>query len=58
MEEKFFFQYHLYLDFYTCMSYPITERKWMIERFISQKNKENEQMESERRKAKAQARKK
>lgn len=58
MEEVFFFQYHLHMDKYTCMSYDITERKWMIERFIQQKNKENEQMESERRKAKAAAKRK
>ena len=57
MEEIFFFQYHLHLDKYACMSYPIIERKWLIERFIQQKNKENEQIEAERRKAKAQAKK-
>ncbi len=58
MEEIFFFQYHLHLDKPTCMSYEITERKWLIERFIQQKNKENEQMEAERRKAKANAKRK
>ena len=35
-----------------CMSLPINERKWMEERFVTQKNKENEQMEAERRKVK------
>ena len=58
MEEVFFFQYHMHLDRNTVMTYPLTERKWLIERFIQQKNKENEQMEVERRKAKAQARRK
>ena len=58
MEEIFFFQYHLHLDKHTCMSYEITERKWLIERFVQQKNKENEQMEAERRKAKANAKRK
>jgi hypothetical protein len=29
---------------------PINERKWMIERFIQQKNRENEAMEAARKK--------
>jgi hypothetical protein len=29
---------------------PINERKWMIERFMAQKKKEDEQMEAARRK--------
>ena len=58
MEEIFFFQYHLHLDKQKAMSYEITERKWMIERFIQQKTKENEQMEAERRKAKSAAKRK
>ncbi len=33
------------------MQLPINERKWMVERFVSQKSKESEQMEAERRKA-------
>lgn len=45
MEEIFFFQYHLHQDRYTTLSMPIYERKWMIERFIQQKNKENDAME-------------
>ena len=36
---------------------PINERKWMIQRFIDQKQKENDAMEAERRKAKSRARK-
>jgi hypothetical protein len=36
-----------------CMSLPIDLRKWLINRFIKQKEKENEQMEAERRKAKS-----
>jgi hypothetical protein len=35
-----------------CMSLPIDLRKWLINRFIMQKEKENEQMEAERRKIK------
>ena len=34
------------------MCLPINERKWLIERFIQQKEKENEAMESARKKAK------
>jgi len=58
MEEEFFFVYHLHVMREEFLKYPITERKWLIERFIQQKNKENEQMEAERRKAKAMARRK
>lgn len=51
MEEKFFFVYHL-AGVKDSMRLPINERKWMIERFIKQKNKENEAMEAAKRKAK------
>ena len=34
------------------MRLPINLRKWLIQRFVDQKEKENEQMEAERRKAK------
>ena len=40
------------MDFFTCMKMPINERKWMIERFIKQKNQENEALEKARKKAK------
>lgn len=52
MEEKFFFQYHMHLAWHHCERMPINERKWMIERFIKQKNRENEAVESAKRKAK------
>lgn len=35
------------------MQLPINLRKWLIQRFIQQKEKENEQIEAERRKAKS-----
>lgn len=35
------------------MSLPINERKWIISRFIQQKEKENEAIEAARRKAKS-----
>jgi len=37
------------------MALEIMERKWLIQRFIEQKQKENDAMEAERRKAKARA---
>lgn len=44
--------YHLRQSRDNFLSLPINQRKWMIERFITQKDKENEAMESARRKAK------
>lgn len=55
MEEKFFFIYHLRMHPWLSMCMPVNERKWMIERFIQQKERENEAMEAARRKAQAQA---
>jgi hypothetical protein len=53
MEEVFFFVYHLHMGRDDALRLPINERKWMIERFIQQKQKENEAVEAERRKAKS-----
>lgn len=52
MEEKFFFQYHLHMDWDRSMQLAIYERKWMIDRFIQQKEKENAAIQSAKRKAK------
>jgi hypothetical protein len=52
MEEMFFFQYHMHMSRYDSMTLPVYERKWMIHRFITQKEKENEAMEKARKKAK------
>lgn len=52
MEELFFFMYHMNQSRDHFMTLPINERKWLIERFIQQKEKENEALESARRKAK------
>lgn len=52
MEEIFFFMYHMKVDRDKCMSYTINERKWLIERFLLQKEKENEAMERARAKPK------
>lgn len=42
MEELFFFQYHMHMSKQDCMCLPVHERKWLIQRFIEQKKKENE----------------
>jgi hypothetical protein len=52
-EEVFFFQYNLKLPMSGSMSLPINLRKWMIERFIEQKENENQAMEASRRKVKS-----
>jgi len=49
MEEVFFFTYHLHQSREVTLRMPINERKWMIERFIMQKTRENEAMEAARR---------
>jgi len=41
---------------FDCMRLQIHERKFLIERFIEQKNKEHEEMEKEKRKASAKRR--
>ena len=46
MEEKFFFLYHMHCDWDSSMKMPINERKWMIERFIQQKDRENQAIQS------------
>lgn len=53
MEEMFFFMYHLRQSREDFLALPINERKWMIERFIKQKDTENDAMESAKRKAKS-----
>jgi hypothetical protein len=42
MEELFFFMYHLGRSKEDCWTLPVHERKWIVQRFISQKQKENE----------------
>lgn len=51
-EEIFFFQYFLKLPYRYCMQLPINLRKWMVERFIDQKEKEQAALEAERKKKK------
>jgi hypothetical protein len=54
MEETFFFMYHLHRGRKDVMQMPINERKWVVERFIQQKERENEALEAAKRKSKNQ----
>jgi len=47
----FFFMYHLQQDIVKTLNMPVNVRQWMVQRFIEQKEKENQAIESERRKA-------
>jgi hypothetical protein len=49
MEELFFFQYHMRMSKRDCMSLPVHERKWLIQRFIEQKKKESDAIDNARR---------
>jgi hypothetical protein len=52
MEEIFFFQYHMHMSRSECMTLPVYERKWLVHRFIEQKEKEQKAMESAKKKGK------
>lgn len=45
--------YHLHTSRESVLRMPINQRKWLIDRFILQKNKEHEAMESARKKSKS-----
>lgn len=45
MDEMFFFLYHLHVKKQDFMQYTIAERKYIIEKFIDQKQKEKEEIE-------------
>jgi hypothetical protein len=51
MEEIFFFQYHMQMDRFRSMKLEIHDRKYMINKFVEQKNKEKEEMDKQNRKA-------
>lgn len=51
-EEIFFFMYHMQQERSKILQMPINSRKWIIQRFIQQKEKENDAMEAARRKSK------
>jgi len=46
MEEKFFFFYNFKVSPSIVMQLPIHERRWFIERFIQQRQREDEHMQS------------
>ena len=46
LEEKFFFWYHYRTDPGISMSLPIIDRKWYIDRYIEQKERENQLIEA------------
>lgn len=48
MEEIFFFLYHMNTSKQDALSFPIHERKWLIQRFVNQKRKENDAIEKAR----------
>ena len=54
-EEMFFFQYHLKLDMFQAMKMPVWWRRWFVDRFVYQKDKENEAIEKAQKKAKSRA---
>lgn len=48
MDEEFFFLYHLHVSRRDFLQYPVNERKYIIAKFIEQREKENEYMEKAR----------
>jgi hypothetical protein len=49
MEEMFFFIYHMGMDWRAFLQLPINARKWLVDKFIDQKNRENEAFEAAKR---------
>jgi hypothetical protein len=47
MDEIFFFQYHLRIDKFTWQKYAIVERKYLIDKYIQQKDMEQKHLEKE-----------
>ena len=52
-ESKFIFAYHMGIAPSEVDRWPIWVRKWMVERFVDQKQKENDAIKREQRKAQA-----
>jgi hypothetical protein len=50
LEEMFFFKYFMKIGREEFLKYPITERKWFIDRFIRQKEKEHDELQKSRKK--------
>jgi hypothetical protein len=54
-EEIFFFMYHMNIPKKDVLELEPEERKWIINRFVEQKKKENEEIERAKAKAKSQS---
>ena len=52
MDEVFFFMYHLHMPPGQSMALPVYERKWLVNRFIEQKEKEHQAIEAAKKKGK------
>lgn len=52
-EEIFFFMYHMHIAKKDVLDLDPEERKWMINRFVEQKKRENEEIERAKAKAKS-----
>lgn len=53
MEDQFNFLYHLHLPPTQSMCLPVYERKWLLNRFVEQKEKEHQAMESAKKRGKS-----
>lgn len=49
MEEIFFFQYHMHMSKQDCMTIPIHERKFLLQCFLRQKEKEAQAIDKAKR---------
>jgi hypothetical protein len=49
-EEEFFYWYYYHCPPWETRRLPVFERKWFLDRFVQQKEKENEEMEKARKK--------
>jgi hypothetical protein len=56
MDEMFFFLYHLHVDKWSFLQLTISERRYLIDKFVEQKKKEKEEHDKEMRKAKSRSR--
>lgn len=51
MDEIFFFMYHMHQTKEQVMSLPIVERRYIIDKFVQQKNLEKEEIDKAKRQA-------
>lgn len=53
LEEEFILIYHMRQGFDDVQGMPVAERKWLIDRFVEQKTKENEEIKNASRKGRS-----